>query len=125
MSLRTKSSFRCTECGADHAKWQGRCDGCGEWNTLVEETIARPTRGASSAPPPGRAARPMRIADVDGAETARIPSGSRELDFVLGGGVVPGSMILVGGEPGIGKSTLLLQVAGSLAAGGTVLYVSG
>ncbi|MBL8961863.1 MAG: DNA repair protein RadA [Gemmatimonadetes bacterium] len=123
--MRTKSTFRCTECGADHAKWQGRCDGCGEWNTLVEETIARPTRGAAAAPPPGRAARPVRIADVDGAVTARIPSGSRELDFVLGGGVVPGSMILVGGEPGIGKSTLLLQVAGSLAASGTVLYVSG
>ena len=123
--MRTKSTFRCTECGADHAKWQGRCDACGEWNTLVEETIARPPRGATAPTAPGRAPRPTRIADVDGGVTARIPSGSRELDFVLGGGIVPGSMILVGGEPGIGKSTLLLQVAGTLAARGTVLYVSG
>jgi DNA repair protein RadA/Sms len=94
----------------------------------VEESVARRTGAPRAAAPSAGAyaARPTRIADVTGAETSRIASGSRELDFVLGGGVVPGSMILVGGEPGIGKSTLLLQVAGALAAqDATVLYVSG
>ncbi|MGQ0648253.1 MAG: DNA repair protein RadA [Gemmatimonadaceae bacterium] len=125
--MRTKTTFRCTECGADHPKWQGRCDSCGEWNTLVEEVIARPSK--SAAPRAASVASivgPTRIRDVASARTSRLSSGIDELDFVLGGGVVPGSMILVGGEPGIGKSTLLLQVAGAMSSREVdVLYISG
>ncbi len=132
-TARAKTVFRCTECGAEHAKWAGRCDSCGEWNTLAEEVVARAAKGttrtrlggAGAGVPAGGAA-PVRLRDVRSARTARLPSGIAELDFTLGGGIVPGSMVLVGGEPGIGKSTLLLQVAGSLvAAGHEVLYVSG
>ncbi|MBC7895359.1 MAG: DNA repair protein RadA [Cytophagaceae bacterium] len=125
--MRTKTSFRCTECGADHPKWQGRCDACGEWNTLVEEVTARPSKSATArATGPVSSIKATRLRDVGSARTSRVSSGIGELDFVLGGGVVPGSMILVGGEPGIGKSTLLLQVAGAVAARGSeVLYVSG
>lgn len=128
MAVRTRTIFRCSECGADFPKWQGKCDACGEWNTLVEEIIARSPRpsrvSAGAARPPSVA--PTRIGEVQSARTSRVSSGLDELDFVLGGGLVPGSMILVGGEPGIGKSTLLLQVAGALAERShEVLYVSG
>ncbi|MCC6772950.1 MAG: DNA repair protein RadA [Gemmatimonadaceae bacterium] len=134
MPPRAKTVYRCTECGADHPKWAGRCDACGEWNTLAEEVAARAqrsaprARGAATGATIGAvgAAAPVRLRDVRSARTARLSSGITELDFVLGGGIVPGSMVLVGGEPGIGKSTLLLQVAASLTAAGTdVLYVSG
>ncbi len=127
MATRTRTTYRCTECGAEHPKWQGRCDACGEWNTLVEEVVAKSARPAAArSPSSGSAPVITKIGEVRSARTARVPSGIDELDFVLGGGVVPGSMILVGGEPGIGKSTLLLQVAGALAgAGRHVLYVSG
>ncbi|HMN09891.1 MAG TPA: DNA repair protein RadA [Gemmatimonadaceae bacterium] len=131
-ALRNRTVYRCTECGAEHPKWAGRCDACGEWNTLAEEVAARPPKAASrsrAAPGAASGAGPsplVRLRDVRSARTARLSSGISELDFVLGGGIVPGSMVLVGGEPGIGKSTLLLQVAASLTAGGTeVLYVSG
>jgi len=129
-TARAKTVFRCTECGAEHAKWAGRCDGCGEWNTLAEEVVARAGKGMPRPRPSGAepsAGSPVvRLRDVRSARTARLPSGIAELDFTLGGGIVPGSMVLVGGEPGIGKSTLLLQVAGALtAAGHEVLYVSG
>src|ERR1051326_8773046 len=133
---KVKTAYRCTECGAEHAKWQGRCDQCGEWNTLVEEIVApRTASGSASA---RRAAGTRRLAeggsiaiaprlrDVVGSETHRWQTGLDEFDFVLGGGIVPGSMILVGGEPGIGKSTLLLHVAARLQqAGHAALYVSG
>lgn len=134
MAPRAKTVYRCTECGADHPKWAGRCDACGEWNTLAEEVaVAAPRRAAGArAGAAGVAAgavagvAPVRLRDVRSARTARLSSGITELDFVLGGGIVPGSMVLVGGEPGIGKSTLLLQVAATLTAAGTdVLYVSG
>jgi DNA repair protein RadA/Sms len=127
LATRTRTTYRCTECGAEHPKWQGRCDACGEWNTLVEEIVAKAARPVAARPhSSGGAPAITKIGDVRSARTARVPSGIDELDFVLGGGVVPGSMILVGGEPGIGKSTLLLQVAGALAgAGRRVLYVSG
>ncbi len=122
--------YRCTECGAEHPKWAGRCDVCGEWNTLVEEMAARApksvARSRTSVAIEGKSPAAMRLRDVQTARTARISSAISELDFVLGGGIVPGSMILVGGEPGIGKSTLLLQVAAALTKEGiSVLYVSG
>ena len=122
MSSKIRTVYRCSECGAESAKWGGRCDACGEWNTLAEEPVAAtPVRKQSGV---ARAARPLR--DVTAAQTERWTTGLDEFDFVLGGGIVPGSMVLVGGEPGIGKSTLLLQVAARLTERGRpVLYVSG
>jgi DNA repair protein RadA/Sms len=124
---RTKTSFFCTECGNESARWQGQCPGCGEWNTLVEEL--KPKKATPSAHTPGarpEPARPTRLSAVEAGATARWSTGIRELDFVLGGGVVPGSLILLGGEPGIGKSTILLQVAARLERGGhATVYVSG
>src|SRR6185503_7420733 len=117
---KAKTSFRCTECGSDHSKWQGRCDTCGEWNTLVEEIAApkiavgatgtsRRIAGARGLAEGGTVVAAPRLREVTGSSAERWRTGIDELDFVLGGGIVPGSMILVGGEPGIGKSTLLLQ----------------
>jgi DNA repair protein RadA/Sms len=136
VSPKARTVYRCTECGAEHAKWAGRCDTCGEWNTLVEELslpkapvargAARRVAAAATLAEYGSVAPPARLRDVQGTERQRWRSGLDELDFVLGGGVVPGSMVLVGGEPGIGKSTLLLQTAARLqAAGHDALYVSG
>ncbi|HEX5972573.1 MAG TPA: ATPase domain-containing protein, partial [Gemmatimonadaceae bacterium] len=135
MATKTKTVYRCTECGADHPKWAGRCDVCGAWNSLVEEvaTKAAPTGGASrrvggarSLAEGGSLVPTPRLRDVSGSESRRWKTGLDEFDFVLGGGIVPGSMILIGGEPGIGKSTLLLQVAGRLqGAGHPTLYASG
>jgi DNA repair protein RadA/Sms len=135
---KTKTIYRCTECGADYPKWQGRCDACGEWNTLVEEVAApkitvakgagaaRRMGGHTALAEGGSVAVTPRLREVKGSEDRRWKSGIDEFDFVLGGGIVPGSMVLVGGEPGIGKSTLLLQVAARVqAAGERALYVSG
>jgi len=123
---KTRTVFFCTECGGESSRWEGQCPHCGEWNTLVEERIrpAAPASRERSRTP--NAARPVSLSEVQGVERPRWKIGLDELDFVLGGGVVPGSMILLGGEPGIGKSTLLLQVSAHLAAAGhKVLYVSG
>jgi len=128
--------YRCTECGADHPKWAGRCETCGEWNTLVEEPVAmavaprtgaqRRALGARGLGGGGSVAPAPRLREVKGGATERWATGIDEFDFVLGGGLVPGSMVLVGGEPGIGKSTILLQVAASLEqAGRATLYASG
>jgi DNA repair protein RadA/Sms len=136
VSPKVKTVYRCTECGAEHPKWAGRCDACGEWNTLVEETAARlpaskpgaarRQAGTAALGAGGNVVATSRLRDVRGAEDRRLRTGINEFDFVLGGGIVPGSMILIGGEPGIGKSTLLLQVAGALQdAARRVLYVSG
>ena len=121
-----RSRFVCQSCGAVHPKWQGRCDACGGWNTMVEEAAeARPAGPAARAAGGGR-----RVAFVGLTGSAppppRIPTGIAELDRVLGGGLVPASAVLVGGDPGIGKSTILLQAAARIAQGGPrVLYVSG
>ncbi|HEX7020918.1 MAG TPA: DNA repair protein RadA [Gemmatimonadaceae bacterium] len=134
--MKSRTAYRCTECGAEHSKWAGRCDTCGEWNTLVEEIVAskaptsggsaRRVGGARSLAEGGSVAPTPRLRDVKGSEAKRWKTGLDEFDFVLGGGIVPGSMVLIGGEPGIGKSTLLLQVAGRLdAAGHATLYASG
>ncbi|MCP3854909.1 MAG: DNA repair protein RadA [Actinomycetia bacterium] len=118
---RVKTVHRCTECGASHPKWAGRCDGCGEWNTLVEEldvpVAASPVAGPSVPAAP--------ITQIDISEWSAEPTGLPELDRVLDGGLVAGSVTLVGGEPGVGKSTLLLQLAAARArVGSRVLYVS-
>ena len=118
-----RAVFRCSECGATAPKWVGRCPGCEEWNTLIEELDTPSTIDASVLL--GARDRPTPIDQVDAHEWSPRPTGIDELDRVLGGGLVPGSVTLVGGEPGIGKSTLLLQAVASLAGrGATVLYVS-
>ena len=129
---KAKTVYRCTECGSESPKWGGRCETCGEWNTMVEELVApKATKPRGSASPNGGAhlggaGVTRRLREVDGAESQRWQTGIGEFDFVLGGGVVPGSVVLVGGEPGIGKSTLLLQVAAQLTrTGRPCLYVSG
>jgi DNA repair protein RadA/Sms len=118
---RVRTSYRCGGCGAGTPRWAGRCHACGDWNSLVEEVDARP-----AAPRLESADQPSPIADVDAGEWRARPTGVPELDRVLGGGLVPGSVTLLGGEPGIGKSTLLLQALSSLAADGArVLLVCG
>src|ERR671915_231645 len=118
------SAFVCSSCGQESPKWHGRCPGCGEWNTLAEETRARAP--AASRRRPGRAVRPVALADVEAPAIDRLHTGIGELDRVLGGGLVPGSLVLLGGSPGIGKSTLTSMALGNLAgAGRRTLYVSG
>jgi DNA repair protein RadA/Sms len=120
---KAQTQFVCQACGAFFAKWVGRCTTCGAWNTLVEETV--PKRGiATSSPGRTSAAKPVR--DIDADQAARIPTGIAEFDRVLGGGAVLGGVTLLGGDPGVGKSTLLLQALAGLAHKGCrALYVSG
>ena len=123
--IKEKSIYVCTECGYESAKWQGRCPDCGNWNTLVEETriIGKEKKGA---PAMQREASPVMALDtVNADESVRYHTGMEELDRVLGGGIVPGAAILVCGDPGIGKSTVLLQMCRTLEDDLQVLYVSG
>jgi DNA repair protein RadA/Sms len=116
--MKTRTIYRCGECGADTPRWLGRCPGCEAWGTLVEE-VATPPRRASAGPAVGLRAAPEPIVGVDGGTATPRPTGVGELDRVLGGGLVPGSVTLLAGEPGMGKSTLLLQALGRMAAQGT------
>ena len=122
---KTKTAFFCQNCGAQHAKWVGQCSSCKQWNTLTEEllekaaTPAWKTQESSHQKTP----KPLRLSEIDAEREMRLSTGDTELDQVLGGGLVPGSMTLIGGEPGIGKSTLLLQIA--LRLNVKTLYVSG
>jgi len=118
-----KSIFNCTQCGTQHSKWMGQCQGCKEWNTLVEEVEIKSKPDPRAWTSEQAAAKPIRIEDVEHTSVQRFPIQDFEFSRVLGGGVVPGSVTLLGGEPGIGKSTLLLQLA--LSFSGTVAYVSG
>lgn len=119
--MKEKTTFVCQNCGAHSPKWMGRCPSCGEWETLIEEV--EETASAEFAFPPSE---PVLYEEIKQAVKERIQTGIEELDRVLGGGVVLGSLVLIGGEPGIGKSTLLLQVSRNLSAmGEKVLYVSG
>ncbi len=120
---KTKTIFFCQNCGHEESKWLGQCPVCKQWNTFVEEQ-AVPTSGGKSKPK--EAGRPVALTSIDADEEERIRTHIGELDRVLGGGIVPGSLVLIGGDPGIGKSTLLLQVCQKLAADGhQVLYISG
>jgi DNA repair protein RadA/Sms len=121
-----KTVYVCRECGCDSVKWQGRCPGCGAWNTMEEEIIAGKKNGVIPFEGYLSSTKPVSINDVKTKEEKRMILNNEELKGVLGGGIVPGSLILVGGEPGIGKSTLLLQIAYEIALNyGKVLYVSG
>lgn len=122
---KTKTVFYCTSCGNESPKWQGRCSACGAWNTMEEhiEKPAAPGRTKASSVGLGRHA--QKLCELSGVDENRFSTGMGELDRVLGGGAVVGSLVLVGGAPGIGKSTLLLQICNSLCAGRSVLYVSG
>src|SRR5689334_24069471 len=120
-----RSAFVCQQCGHSAPRWLGQCPGCGAWSSLVEEALPAPRpRGARVAT--GGGTTPQPLATVTAGDALRRPTGLGELDRVLGGGLVQGSVILVGGDPGIGKSTLALQACGALARQGcTVLYVAG
>jgi len=135
---RQQSRYICQTCGAAHLRWEGQCRTCGSWNTLVETVVREPDARRRVGPGAGstdRADAPQSLSGLREAELVRIPTGIGEIDRVLGGGLVPGSVVLLGGEPGIGKSTLLLQAAAGLAAGtgsgagaasrGHVLYATG
>src|SRR5205823_2195433 len=133
MSRKSLTVFSCQECGAQSSKWLGRCAECGAWNSLVEERPVPMIAGAGAAAASAGSryslaatAGPRLYEDIDTIVSERLSTGIGEFDRVLGGGVVPGSLVLIGGEPGIGKSTLLLQAAAHFAnTTGTVLYSSG
>ena len=130
MAKAKKSIFFCQNCGHEEAKWLGQCPACGEWNTFVEEKLDSgitkgTTAGSRSVRESVREAKVVPLTEVTADDDARCRTGIRELDRVLGGGIVPGSLVLVGGDPGIGKSTLLLQVCRMLSKDKKVLYISG
>ncbi|GGD18307.1 DNA repair protein RadA [Flavobacterium orientale] len=120
-----KTSFFCQNCGTQFSKWQGQCHACSEWNTIVEEVIQKEEKSGwkPSSSEVKKAPKPLRISDIDSSQEIRLDTTDGELNRVLGGGLVPGSLTLLGGEPGIGKSTLLLQI--SLKLPFKTLYVSG
>ena len=121
-----KLVYACTECGSESLRWEGRCAVCGEWNTLVEHKTAGRQRKRAASTAVSEPATPVRLGTADTEPPARLSSGLGEFDRALGGGLVPGALILLGGPPGVGKSTLLLQLAGRVARGGRrVLYASG
>jgi len=121
-----KTTFFCQNCGAQYAKWQGLCTSCKSWNTIVEEVVQKPNKSnwkSSTSLLKERVSKPLKISEIDTSKTPRLNTTDNELNRVLGGGIVPGSLILLGGEPGIGKSTLMLQL--SLKLPYNTLYVSG
>ena len=125
---KTSSAFFCQKCGYESAKWMGQCPACREWNSFVEEPVVRASSGSSQGitGKASKSAEPSSLSSIELNDEERFGTGIGELDRVLGGGIVPGSLVLVGGDPGIGKSTLLLQVCRNLAnEGRKVLYISG
>ena len=121
--MKTKTVFYCTECGNETPKWAGRCPACGAWNSIVEQAD-KPMKSGRK-PASARAVKPVPITEIGTADEIRFSTGMGELDRVLGGGAVKGSLVLVGGAPGIGKSTLMLQICKKLGEFARVLYVSG
>lgn len=124
--MKEKSVWFCSNCGNEYSKWMGRCPACGEWNTMVEQKVATGTAKKSSGRDsvPGSSRRPQKLNEIDSSSEARISLGSEEVDRLLGGGIVEGSLVLIGGEPGIGKSTLSLQIPLGCPSLST-LYVTG
>ena len=124
-STKDKKQFVCSSCGATQLRWTGKCPECNEWNTLEEVIVRAPEKGRSLVALPTSGGRPVTLGELAKDDMPRLPLAIAELSRVLGGGIVPGSCVLVGGDPGIGKSTLLLQMAADVAQStGTVLYVS-
>src|SRR6266705_3263264 len=120
------ATFRCADCGWQTAKWAGRCGGCDAWGTIEEAAVTRFARAGLRSIGAGPVSGPaVLIADVDASAAKARPTGLEELDRVLGGGLVPGAVLLLAGEPGVGKSTLLLEVCALVAESGRVLYVTG
>ena len=122
--MKAKTIFYCTECGNETGKWSGRCGSCGAWNTLVEAPAENKSKSVAVKTASRRMNRPKAITELQDEVELRFSTGLSELDRVLGGGAVRGSLVLVGGAPGIGKSTLLLQICGNLSDQ-KVLYVTG
>ncbi|NQX86289.1 MAG: DNA repair protein RadA [Flavobacteriaceae bacterium] len=122
---KVKTTYFCQNCGSQYPKWQGQCSSCKQWNSIVEEVVQKMEKKAwkSTTTVKNRVSKPLRVQDIDASEEARLNTYDAEFNRVLGGGIVPGSLILLGGEPGIGKSTLLLQVSLNLPY--KTLYVSG
>lgn len=119
-----KTSFFCQSCGTQHAQWQGQCNSCKQWNTLTEEVMEKPDKkNWKSEKKSSVVSKPLKIEEIEISSESRVNTGDPELNRVLGGGIIPGALMLLGGEPGIGKSTLLLQIA--ITVGCKVLYVSG
>ena len=126
MAKGKKSIFFCQNCGHEEAKWLGQCPACKEWNTFVEERIdSGITKGTTVAARAVHEAKVVPLTEMTADDDTRSETGIKELDRVLGGGIVPGSLVLVGGDPGIGKSTLLLQVCQRMAQMKKILYISG
>ena len=120
-----KTIFVCSSCGYESSKWLGKCPACNEWNTFHEEKVVNSSNNISGSSGNKAKIMPRKLKEVEGIETARTSTGIGELDRVLGGGLVKGSLVLIGGEPGIGKSTLILQLCNTIKGEGKVLYVSG
>ena len=123
--MKAKTVFYCTDCGNESAKWQGKCPACGSWNTFVEQPVEKKSKSAARGALVHTENTPKLISELDGTSELRFETGLGELDRVLGGGAVIGSLVLVGGAPGIGKSTLLLQICGHLGKNHKILYVTG
>lgn len=124
--MKAKTVFYCTNCGNEFPKWQGRCPACGSWNSIVEQpAVSKPKTPVAAASAGRPLSRALPLAQIEMAEEIRFETGMGELDRVLGGGAVRGSLVLVGGSPGIGKSTLMLQICDTLSQANKVLYVSG
>lgn len=121
---KTSSVFFCNECGYESPKWLGKCPSCNNWNTFVEEKVVT-SFGNSKSKSIKEKAKPIQLKNIEQVKISRINSGFDELDRVLGGGFVNGSLTLIGGEPGIGKSTLILQICNNIKVDGKVLYISG
>lgn len=125
MATKSKTVFVCGECGYETPKWVGKCPGCGEWNTMVEDVRLPQKAAVTAAPRPAHTFSAMPLSQINAADEHRFVTGISELDRVLGGGIVKGSVILLSGDPGIGKSTILLQVCNALQGDIKILYVSG
>ena len=125
MATKSKTVFVCGECGYETPKWVGKCPGCGEWNTMVEDVRLPQKAAVSAAPRPAHTFSAIPLSQINAADEHRFVTGISELDRVLGGGIVKGSVILLSGDPGIGKSTILLQVCNALQGNIKILYVSG
>lgn len=125
MATKIKTVFVCSNCGYESSKWLGKCPGCNEWNSFYEEKITKTNDKIGGQALEKKSCKPLKLNEVIGKENSRVSTGFDELDRVLGGGLVNGSLVLVGGEPGIGKSTLILQICDKIHGEGNVLYVSG